>query len=117
VESVASFPPFWVAGMHRDTHLETLAAQLSAISTRRALQEVQRTNLRLEHLAATDPLTGVGNRRQFIARIGTEIARAKRSGTPLSLLSLNLDHFKTINDTSWHISDLAFAPRDVCFLG
>jgi diguanylate cyclase (GGDEF)-like protein len=63
---------------------------------------VQRSNQRLEHLAATDELTGIGNRRQFIERIGTEIARAKRSGHPLSLLSLDLDHFKTINDKYGH---------------
>jgi diguanylate cyclase (GGDEF)-like protein len=63
---------------------------------------VQRSNQRLEHLAATDALTGVGNRRQFIERIGAEIARAKRSGDPLSLLSLDLDHFKTINDKYGH---------------
>jgi diguanylate cyclase (GGDEF)-like protein len=70
--------------------------------TQSALREVQRSNQRLEHLAATDELTGVGNRRQFIERIGTEIARAKRSGDPLSLLSLDLDHFKTINDKYGH---------------
>ena len=71
--------------------------------TRSALEEVQRSNQKLENLADTDPLTGAGNRRQFIAQIGTEIARAKRSGAPLSLLSLDLDHFKTINDSRGHI--------------
>jgi diguanylate cyclase (GGDEF)-like protein len=71
--------------------------------TQSALQEVQWSNQKLERLAATDPLTGAGNRRQFIARIGTEIARAKRSGAPLSLLSLDLDHFKAINDSRGHL--------------
>jgi diguanylate cyclase (GGDEF)-like protein len=63
---------------------------------------VQRSNQKLEHLAATDPLTGVGNRRQFISRTRTEIAQAERNGTPLSLLSLDLDHFKKINDKYGH---------------
>ena len=62
--------------------------------TQTALQEVQRTNHKLEHLAATDPLTGAGNRRQFIQRIGMEIGRAKRNGSALSLLALDLDHFE-----------------------
>jgi diguanylate cyclase (GGDEF)-like protein len=81
-----------------------LLARLSEAmaATQNALQEVQRSNQKLEHLAATDPLTGVGNRRQFIARTRVEIAQAKRSAAPLSLLSLDLDHFKNINDKYGH---------------
>jgi diguanylate cyclase (GGDEF)-like protein len=84
---------------------EEMTARLAEAmaGTQSALQEVQRSNQRLERLAATDPLTGAGNRRQFIERIGAEIARAKRSGAPLSLLSLDLDHFKEINDSRGHI--------------
>ena len=82
---------------------ELLARLSEAMAdTQNALQEVQRSNQKLEHLAATDPLTGIGNRRQFIARTHVEIARAKRIGTPLSLLSLDLDHFKSINDKYGH---------------
>ncbi|MGY3412851.1 diguanylate cyclase (GGDEF)-like protein [Bradyrhizobium sp. GM5.1] len=70
--------------------------------TKRALQQLQLSNQRLERLAATDPLTGAGNRRHFIEHISAEIARAKRSGAPLSLLSIDLDHFKDINDSRGH---------------
>ncbi|NTX31301.1 diguanylate cyclase [Burkholderia pyrrocinia] len=70
--------------------------------TEQALQALQQTNEKLEHLAATDPLTGAANRRQFIERVETEIARAKRNGAPFSLLSLDLDHFKAINDSYGH---------------
>lgn len=70
--------------------------------TERALQELQRTNEKLEYMAATDPLTGVANRRRFIERVEAEIARAKRNGAPFSLLSLDLDHFKAINDSYGH---------------
>ncbi|RQQ73149.1 GGDEF domain-containing protein [Burkholderia stagnalis] len=70
--------------------------------TERALQELQRTNEKLEHMAATDPLTGVANRREFIDRVEAEIARAKRNGAPFSLLALDLDHFKAINDSYGH---------------
>jgi len=67
-----------------------------------ALQELKRTNLKLEHLAATDPLTGAANRRQFIEMVDAEIERAKRGGAPFSLLALDLDHFKAINDSYGH---------------
>ncbi|KAG8150915.1 GGDEF domain-containing protein [Burkholderia catarinensis] len=70
--------------------------------TERALQELQRTNAKLEHMAATDPLTGAANRRQFIESVEAEITRAKRNGAPFSLLALDLDHFKAINDSYGH---------------
>jgi diguanylate cyclase (GGDEF)-like protein len=84
---------------------EDLMTRLSeaVAATQHALQEVQRTNLKLEHLAATDPLTGAGNRRQFIERIEAEIERCRRNSAPLSLLSLDLDHFKAINDLHGHL--------------
>jgi two-component system cell cycle response regulator len=71
--------------------------------TQRAMQEVQRTNQKLEHLAATDPLTGAGNRRQFIERLETEIAQFQRDRVPFCLLALDLDHFKAINDSHGHL--------------
>jgi len=83
---------------------EELMARLAEAMARTesALQELKRTNLKLEHLAATDPLTGAANRRQFIELVEAEIARAKRSGAPFSLLALDLDHFKSINDSYGH---------------
>jgi diguanylate cyclase (GGDEF)-like protein len=83
---------------------EDLMARLAEAMARteRALQELQRTNQTLEHLAATDPLTGVANRRRFIESVEAEIGRAKRGGVPFSLLSLDLDNFKSINDRYGH---------------
>jgi diguanylate cyclase (GGDEF)-like protein len=83
---------------------EDLMARLAEAMTRteRALQELQRTNQTLEHLAATDPLTGVANRRRFIESVEAEIGRANRGGAPFSLLSLDLDNFKSINDRYGH---------------
>lgn len=83
---------------------EELMARLAEAKARTetALQQLQRANRELEHLAATDPLTGVANRRQFIERLAAEVARAKRGSSPLSLLALNLDHFKSINDSLGH---------------
>ncbi|RBP28333.1 PAS domain S-box-containing protein/diguanylate cyclase (GGDEF)-like protein [Marinobacter pelagius] len=50
----------------------------------------------------TDPLTGLGNRRYLEAQADMEMARALRSGNPLSLIMIDLDHFKRINDTYGH---------------
>ncbi|HVV49419.1 MAG TPA: GGDEF domain-containing response regulator [Polyangia bacterium] len=53
-------------------------------------------------LATTDALTGLMNRRAFTARLGDEIARSQRFGYPLSVLLLDVDHFKAINDRRGH---------------
>jgi two-component system, cell cycle response regulator len=84
---------------------EVLMARLSEAmaGTQRAMQEVQKSNQKLEQLAATDPLTGAGNRRQFIERIENEIARFQRDSAPFCLLALDLDHFKAINDSYGHL--------------
>ncbi|AOJ10689.1 GGDEF domain-containing protein [Burkholderia mayonis] len=74
----------------------------SMARTEGALQELKRTNQKLEHLATTDPLTGASNRRKFIEQMHAEIARAKRDGTTFSLLALDLDNFKNINDNYGH---------------
>ena len=57
---------------------------------------------RLRRLAITDGLTGLRNRRYFSSRLAEELARAKRYHTPLSLLILDLDWLKTINDSHGH---------------
>jgi len=57
---------------------------------------------RLEELATTDALTGLRNRRKFDAEIDLEWRRAARSGTPVALLMLDADHFKSYNDTYGH---------------
>ena len=67
-----------------------------------ALQELQRTNQELGHLAATDPLTGADNRRRFMERVEGEIGRTKRGDAPFSVLALDLDNFKSINDRFGH---------------
>jgi diguanylate cyclase (GGDEF)-like protein len=61
---------------------------------------------RLRHavadLALLDDLTGVGNRRHLLQRLSEECARSERSGEPFSLLVIDLDGFKAINDTYGH---------------
>jgi diguanylate cyclase (GGDEF)-like protein len=57
---------------------------------------------KLAALATLDGLTGIANRRRFDERLQEEWARARRDGTPLSLLLIDVDHFKTFNDQYGH---------------
>ncbi|MGI6145000.1 MAG: diguanylate cyclase [Peptococcia bacterium] len=58
---------------------------------------------RIMQLALTDPLTGLLNRRAFVDRLVSEIARYKRLGQPLSLIMVDLDNFKKCNDIYGHL--------------
>lgn len=69
---------------------------------RREVAERQRLQADLEHLANTDGLTGLPNRRFFMTQLASELARRQRYGHPLSLLMLDLDHFKQVNDRWGH---------------
>jgi diguanylate cyclase (GGDEF)-like protein len=75
---------------------------MAMVRTESALQELQHSNRMLEHLASTDPLTGAANRRYFIERVDAEIARSRRDNLSFSLLALDLDNFKAINDHYGH---------------
>lgn len=61
------------------------------------------TNRELERLAITDPLTGLHNPRYFYARLDEEQSERTRTGQPLSLIILDLDHFKRVNDQYGHL--------------
>jgi diguanylate cyclase (GGDEF)-like protein len=67
-----------------------------------ALQDRVRAQAELIRLAATDPLTGLSNRRVLDRRLDEEWGRAKRNGTPISVLFIDVDHFKLFNDTYGH---------------
>jgi diguanylate cyclase (GGDEF)-like protein len=56
----------------------------------------------LEKLAAIDPLTGISNRRQFESLARAELGRSQRYMRPLSLLMIDIDHFKQVNDRFGH---------------
>jgi diguanylate cyclase (GGDEF)-like protein len=58
---------------------------------------------RLRRSAATDGLTGVANRRAFDETLAIEFARASRADAPLSMVLLDLDRFKDLNDTHGHL--------------
>ena len=66
--------------------------------------KMRRLEAELRLLATTDPLTGASNRRHFTDQAKAEFQRAKRYGTPLAIFILDLDHFKSINDTYGHLA-------------
>ncbi len=68
----------------------------------KANSELERLNGQLEALATQDGLTGLKNHRAFQDRLADEVARARRYGTPLSLVMLDVDRFKQYNDTFGH---------------
>jgi diguanylate cyclase len=70
----------------------------------RAEEALQRANEQLAQLALQDPLTGLANRRKFAERFEYDMARAMRAGTPLSLLMVDIDHFKEVNDRYGHLA-------------
>lgn len=66
--------------------------------------ELTRANLRLADSALSDPLTGVGNRGRFEEALATMAPAAVRSGRPLSLLLIDVDHCKRFNDEHGHVN-------------
>ncbi|NMF90565.1 biofilm regulation diguanylate cyclase SiaD [Aromatoleum petrolei] len=67
-------------------------------------------NQRLEWLSNRDALTGLPNRRHALTRLNEEFRRTQRTGRPLAIALVDIDHFKTINDTWGHeVGDEALA--------
>lgn len=70
----------------------------------------------LEQISVVDALTGLSNRRSLMAHIDREISRAKRHKRPLSLIMLDIDHFKQVNDRWGHLAgdEVLRAVSDAC---
>lgn len=68
----------------------------------RLVERLREQRDRVETLAATDDLTGVLNRRMYEITVRQEMARSRRYHQPLSLIMVDVDHFKNINDTLGH---------------
>src|ERR1700674_472501 len=112
--SRADVPVIFITS-HTEAGFEVSALDMGAadfiakpLKSSRVLARV-RTQLRVKHLAdelrrtaTTDALTGVANRRQFDESLEREWLRAQRSGDPVSLLMIDVDHFKLYNDLYGH---------------
>ncbi|MBI5067233.1 MAG: diguanylate cyclase [Deltaproteobacteria bacterium] len=87
----------------KDAHPEEILARVATMLRIKQLQDDLRdANEKLELLSVTDGLTGLYNHRAFQTRLREEFGRAARYGGPLSLVMIDLDHFKAINDTWLH---------------
>ena len=71
-------------------------------SQSRFMDQLKNEQLELQKQNATDPLTGLGNRRSFHDRLSLEIARADCTGNRASLVMFDVDHFKSYNDSFGH---------------
>ena len=83
----------------------SVVALLIFLLSSRYFQSIARLRLahgQLAQLANTDVLTGVSSRRAFLAGLEAELARARRHNESLSLLMLDIDHFKRVNDVHGH---------------
>jgi two-component system, cell cycle response regulator len=81
---------------------------INFIAVKVDITELKRAEKALEELAATDPLTGLFNRRHFFDLVNVTLAEAARYQHPVTIMIFDLDHFKQVNDTHGHMmGDLA----------
>jgi diguanylate cyclase (GGDEF)-like protein/PAS domain S-box-containing protein len=78
------------------------SVRIGQILLLRDITEQKNVQEKLQQLAITDPLTGLFNRRHFFEQALHEHKRSRRYGHPQSILILDVDHFKNINDTYGH---------------
>jgi diguanylate cyclase (GGDEF)-like protein len=84
-------------------HEKELLARVRIHTKLKILQdELLKKNAQLEALSVTDPLTGLANRRRLMTRLEEEVHRSRRLKMPLSVVMIDIDHFKLVNDTHGH---------------
>ncbi|MCF8110851.1 MAG: GGDEF domain-containing protein [Desulfobacteraceae bacterium] len=87
---------------HRRSFAMLLAAESANAELQRQIRAREELEKKLKEQAETDPLTGLYNRRRYETMFIREFQRIKRYGGPMSVLVLDLDHFKRVNDTYGH---------------
>lgn len=79
-----------------------ITGQWCAIAVIREITQRKKLEAQLRRLATTDALTGVDNRRSFMEKANQELKRARRYGSPFSLIMIDIDYFKSVNDHYGH---------------
>ena len=77
--------------------------RLKTTTLQNEIEERKKSQAKLEEMAAIDPLTGLLNRRHFFKRGQDELKRSKRTEVPISIIMIDVDHFKNINDQYGHL--------------
>ncbi len=90
----------WLMAVGMPSVFATIVVLVVFVSLVRRLRSRQAELLRLSR---TDALTGLANRGSLFERLGEELARARRYGHPVSLVMIDADHFKAINDQHGHV--------------
>jgi len=98
----AGLIPFTYVGYHAAEFGVLLEAMVLAYILSVALKVKESARLKAEYLAAYDPLTNLLNRRSFFSLASQKIEQHKAEGVPLSLVVMDLDHFKKVNDAYGH---------------
>lgn len=88
---------------HSRAYLNQVQRDLAYRALRASQQQLMEKNIELERLTNVDGLTGLSNRRYFDQYLSSECNRAARDGQPLSLLMVDVDHFKLFNDAYGHV--------------
>ena len=89
---------------HTRAYLDHLQRDEAYRALRESQRELMRANLELERLTRIDGLTGLGNRRYFDEYLTAEWKRCQRTQSPLSVLMIDVDHFKRYNDAYGHLA-------------
>lgn len=89
---------------HSAAYLSQIQRDEAYRALRKSQQELMEMNLELQRLTNVDGLTGLSNRRYFDEYLETEWRQALRNAEPLSLLLIDIDHFKQYNDTYGHLA-------------
>ncbi len=93
-----------IKGLHDQLAASRTALKQSLDRERKLMDKLRRDNAHLQVLSTTDPLTHVENVRSFCEILRHEFNNARRYGSSLSLLMIDVDHFKVVNDTHGHPS-------------
>jgi diguanylate cyclase len=83
-------------------HATVQASHAELLDTRRSLAQIKAELVESRKLLGLDPLTGTENRRAMSQILEREMARARRDLEPLTVAMIDVDHFKTINDSNGH---------------
>ncbi|KFC63829.1 Response regulator PleD (With diguanylate cyclase and response regulator receiver domains) [Bosea sp. LC85] len=89
---------------HTRAYLDHVQRDEAYRALRESQRELMRVNLELERLTRIDGLTGLGNRRYFDEYLAAEWKRCLRTQHPLSVLMIDVDHFKRYNDAYGHLA-------------